>query len=195
MSTQPDPGPGESPLSPEQRRELGAAEKRLRKRILGAAKVATFNGWTLGAFGVLSLLTAAFSVVGLVAGAVLLGFAWNELRGRRRLRALDPEGPRILAWNQVGLAAGVLAYCAWSAYRAMARPDPMLASLEETVGLSAGEIGRLSAIGYGAVFVLTALVLGLTARYYGVRAARLEDYLRETPAWLVDLQRSIHSQE
>ena len=42
---------------------------------------------------------------------------------------------------------------------------------------------------YGIVIVLTLLVQGLNARYYFVRVQQLQDYLAQTPKWIVDMQR------
>ena len=40
---------------------------------------------------------------------------------------------------------------------------------------------------YGSGF---AIFQGLNARYYFVRTARIRDYVRDTPPWVLDLQRS-----
>ena len=48
----------------------------------------------------------------------------------------------------------------------------------------------LTAAGYGAAILLTVLFVGVNARYYARRALMLEKYLAETPAWVVELQRS-----
>jgi len=42
---------------------------------------------------------------------------------------------------------------------------------------------------YGAAILLTLLFQGLNARYYFARVQMLADYLRETPDWIVDLQK------
>ena len=45
----------EGPLSPDQQEQLALANRRA-KKVLGAAKVATFNGWSIGLFAAISLL-------------------------------------------------------------------------------------------------------------------------------------------
>ena len=40
------------------------------------------------------------------------------------------------------------------------------------------------------VIVLTVLFQGLNARYYFARTRRVEDYVKETPGWIVEIQRS-----
>lgn len=193
MTTTPADGSGSGPLSAEERETLQIANERLGERILGATKVATLNAWTLAVFGGLSLMTGVFGLTGPVVGAGLLAFAWNEFRGRRLLRKIDLEGPKILAWNQIGLAGGVLVYCGWSSYRAWAGHGEELAQLEAALGVSAVEVARLTVLVYAIIFVVTAVVLGFTARYHFVRGSRLEQYLGETPGWVVDIQRSMTS--
>ena len=51
-------------------------------------------------------------------------------------------------------------------------------------------IQSLTVIVYAAVIVATAIFQGLNARYYFVRTARIRDYVRDTPPWVLDLQRS-----
>jgi len=51
-------------------------------------------------------------------------------------------------------------------------------------------VQQLTLIVYGAVIVATAIFQGLNARYYFIRVARMRDYLRDTPKWVIDLQRS-----
>ena len=43
---------------------------------------------------------------------------------------------------------------------------------------------------YAAVIALTGIFQGLTARYYFVRVWMLRDYVRDTPPWVLDLQRA-----
>jgi len=38
---------------------------------------------------------------------------------------------------------------------------------------------------------VTIIFQGLNARYYFARTVLMEDYLRETPAWIVELQKKI----
>ena len=137
------------------------------------------------------MLTGLFSFAGLVIGAGLLAFAWNEFRGRALLRGLDAEGPRALARNQLGLIGGVALYCVWSSYNVWGNRSGELAQLEAALGIAGDDVARLTVLVYGIVFVLTAIVLGFTARYYLIRARRLEEYRAETPDWVIDIQRSM----
>jgi hypothetical protein len=117
--------------------------------------------------------------------------ARNEFLGRTRLRSFDPSGLELLWRNQLGFMALIIVYCAWSLYGAIVRPASEIAELVELLGDGAGDLVRsLTLILYGAVIVATAIFQGMNARYYHVRVGRVREYLRETPQWVVDRQRS-----
>ncbi len=177
-----------SPLSPQQQEELALATDGS-KKILAAAKVATFNGWTLGVLGVLSILFGLFSLTGFIVGVFLVIVARNEFRGRALIRQFEPRGALLLAKNQIGLIGIVIAYCLWSMYTTVANPSGQTAELEELAGLPSGLVTELTLMVYGVVIVLTLLFQGLNARYYFVRSQQLKDYLERTPEWIVDMQR------
>jgi hypothetical protein len=178
-----------SPLSPEQQQELRTAKTSARS-FLGASKVATFNGWTIGFFAFVSILSGIFDLSGLLVGLGLALVARNEFVGRRRLRALDPSGLVLLWRNQVGLMLLIIVYCAWSIYSVLANPNPELVALLELVGEGADELFKsLTTMVYKAVIGATIICQGLNARYYYVRVARIRDYLQRTPRWVLDLQR------
>jgi multisubunit Na+/H+ antiporter MnhE subunit len=178
-------------LTPEQKQAIGDAKAR-EASFAGAAKVAAFNGWTFGFFAAISILFGLFSIPGFLVGVGLAAVTRNEFVGRKRLLAYDPEGLELLWRNQIGLMALIVAYCAWSLYRAVAFPDPGLADMTEIIGQEGVALMQeLTAGAYVAVIVLTVLFQGLNARYYFVRIARLREYLRDTPSWVLDLQRSL----
>jgi len=177
-----------SPLSPEQQEELALATDR-RRKILTAAKVATFNGWTLGIIGAVSILFGVFSLTGFIVGVFLVIVARNEFRGRGLVRRLEPRGAMLLAKNQIGLIGIIIAYCLWSMYVTVASPSGEITELEELVGLSPGLVTDMTLTAYGIVIVLTLLFQGLNARYYFLRVQQLKDYLEQTPKWVVDMQR------
>jgi hypothetical protein len=176
-------------LTPEQLAALQDARERA-KGILAAGKVAAFNGWTIGIFAGLTVLFGITSPVLLALGVGMGVVARNELHGRALLRAFDPRGPRLLTRNQLGFMGLVVAYCAWSLVRTYTHPDPQWAELQDLAGFDAGFMQDLFAGAYGAAILLTVLFVGLNARYYARRASMLEKYLAETPAWVVELQRS-----
>jgi hypothetical protein len=85
----------------------------------------------------------------------------------------------------------VLVYCAWNSYRAWANRGEELVQLEAILGISADEVAGLTVLVYAIVFVATGIVLAFTARYHRRRGQRLEQYLAETPGWVIDIQRSM----
>ena len=178
------------PLTPEQQQDLDDAQERV-GAFLGAAKVAAFNGWTVGFFAAVSILLGVFSVTNLVVGVGLAVVARNELVGRVRLQSFDPSGLELLWRNQLGFMVLIILYCLWSIYRTVAFPVPGMARLTELLGDGTGELVQwLLLTVYAAVIVATTIFQGLNARYYFVRVARLRDYVRDTPQWVVDRQSS-----
>ena len=178
-----------APLTPEQNRELSEATERART-FLGAVKVATFNGWTIGIFAAISLLFAFFSVTALVMGVGLGLVARNEFRGRKLLRQFDPLGPRLLGRNQIGFMSLIIVYCLWSMFQAGSNPITEIPGLEALADSYGDLVTTLTLAVYATVIVLTAVFQGLNARYYFARTQRVEDYLKETPGWIVEIQRS-----
>ncbi len=185
----PHPMTGGAPLTSEQHKELSEANERARK-VLGAAKVATFNGWTIGVFAAIGLLFGIFSVTALVMGVGMGLVARNEFRGRTLLRQFDPLAPRRLGRNQLGFMALIIVYCLWSMYQTVSNPLTEIEGLGAIADSVGGLVTNLTLAVYGVVIVLTVLFQGLNARYYFARTQRVEDYLRETPGWIVEIQRS-----
>ncbi len=184
----PEPGP----LTAEQEQELADARERARS-FMGAARAATFNVWSIGIFAALTLLFGVFSLTALILGLGLAAVTWTEYRGRRMLRSFDPEGPRLLGRNQIGLMVLIVAYALWSMYQTRTHPDPELAQMDQILGGdTSGLIASLTTIVYIGVIAATGLFQGLMARYYFKRIPMVEAYVRETPAWVLDLQRAAH---
>jgi hypothetical protein len=177
-------------LSPEQHRTLAEARARARG-ILSATKVAAFNAWTIGAFAVVTVLFGLRSPAVLALGVGMGVVARNEFRGRAMLRRFQAGGARLLGRNQLGLMGLIVAYCLWCIYRVQTSPpDPEMQQLQDLAGVGADLIRQLGLALYGCVIAATGLFQGLNARYYFKRVGMVETYLAETPAWVVDLQRS-----
>ncbi len=177
-------------LTPEMQLELRDAKDRAGS-FLGAAKVAAFNGWSSGFFAAVSILFGVFSRTSFLVGVGLAIVARNEFVGRSRLRSMDPSGLELLWRNQLGFMTLIIAYCMWSIYRAVALPNPEMTELMERLPDGTAELVQsLTVIVYAAVIVVTAIFHGLNARNYFVRVARIRDYVRHTPQWVLDLQRS-----
>ena len=183
------------PLAPEHHEAIALADRR-RRRIDRAAGVATFNGWTTAVFAALSVPFAFFSVTALVMGLALAAVAYQEFKGRRLLRQLDPKAPRLLGFNQLAFTAVLVLYSLWNIYKALTGPNPYaehMANVEMATVL--GPIDQMhktiTLAVYGTIIVLSVIFQGSTALYYFTRLAHLRAYLSETPDWILQLQRSM----
>ncbi len=126
--------------------------------------------------------------------------AFNEFRGRDRLRAYDPSAATLLGWNQLGLLAGIIAYCVWMMTTSKIDTGSTLSAQLGSSRDSQALIGDLSGIGgaveyavvafYGLVIALSVIFQGLNAWYYFSRRPHIEAYVRDTPAWVRDVQRT-----
>ncbi len=176
-----------TPFSPEQQATLD--EARERRRIFSRTeRIATLNLWTIGLFGGLTVLWGLVSGgSGLLVGVALLAVAWNERRGRDRLRALDLRGPLILGRNQLVLAGVVGVYCLWAIRRTRMAPDPSMQQLEELAGIPTDLVADLTAAVYGVVLVVVGVIQLLLARYHFRRGPMLAAFRSTTPTWVIDL--------
>ena len=190
--------PAASPLDAEQLRVL-TETRALGKKLRLARGIALSNVITLAALGFISVIVGVFSLSLPWVGIGLIALAYNEERGRRRLGALDPLGPRQLAINQLLLLSLVCVYCLWSAYSTWSGPDPLasltsqsseisdtLDQLNQQTGSNLSDLGnwaKLAALAvYGIALVASALVQGLTAHYYRSLRPSVEA-LGRAPAW------------
>ena len=178
-------------LTPELELELRDAKERAGS-FLGAARVAAFNGWSVGFFAVVSILFGLFSLTSFLVGVGLAFVARNEFVGRARLRSLDPSGLELLWRNQLGFMSLIIAYCVWSIYRTVAAPTPpIMADLTELLGEGVGNLVQsVTVMLYALVIAATGIFQGLNAWYYFVRVSMIRDYVRDTPQWVLDLQRA-----
>lgn len=199
--TSPIAGGGEGPLSAEQLRQLQQADLRAGK-LRKAGGLAMFNGVTIACFAVVSaafwlasLLFGRLDVPAAVMAAGLGVVAFHEFKGRRLLRNFDRRAPRLLGWNQVGLMALLIGYCAWQIADAALGPNPYADAIarQPVLARTLGPIGRLYMLLtltiYGGVIVATTIFQGLNALYYFTRAKLLAAYVAETPEWILALQR------
>lgn len=156
-----------------------------------ALRVVTFSASTLALFAVLSLpfaffgVKAAFVAVGLVVATVF------EFRGRAALARLDVGGVKILVWNQIALTGVLAIYCLWSMAAAWFGPDlyAEMAAQQPEVGEMLAPYSDLfrqaAVVFYGIVLVAGVLIQALVIRYYASRRRHVEQYLAETPAWIL----------
>ena len=177
-------------FSPEQRQALADAKERYRG-CMKAARTATFNIWSIGSFAGITILFGFFSLTAMLLGIGMAVVTWNEYRGRALLRRFDPAGPLLLGRNQLGLMALIVVYALWSMYRAHTNPDPGLAQMDEIMGGDVtGLVADLTVLVYLAVIAITGIFQGLLARFYFKRIGMVEAYLRDTPEWVLDMQKA-----
>ncbi len=190
----PTAAPASPALTPQHFEQINAACRSARS-ITRASGVATFSGWSMAAFALVSALPALFGSLGaIVPAAVLGGIAWNEIRGAGMLRRFDPAGPRRLAINQVVLAAFIVVYSLVQLYLSTtaspleayggstgdAQVDELVTSMTRTVSYGL----------YGSMAVLGILIPGLTAWYYHSRGPKLRRFAQANPAWVVEALRA-----
>ena len=196
LATLPPPSPPtpHAPLTQELRHELALAKDRT-KAIRKAARVAAFNGWTTGIVAAISAPFALFSVEGFVMAVGLAIVAYNEFRGRKRLLAFEPASSTFLGWNQIGFFSLIAGYCLWMIYASIGSLAAELHAypeLENALGSLDGFDGLYRSFVicfYGTVILLSAVFQGLNAVYYFTRRKYVEAYLRETPAWVQEIER------
>ncbi|MEO1236680.1 MAG: hypothetical protein AAFX76_07830 [Planctomycetota bacterium] len=179
-------------ITAEQHAQLAAA-KLAHAPIRRAVRVATFSAVTLAVFAVLSLPFAVFGWRAAFVAACLAACTVFEFRGRNALRRLDPAGPRVLTFNQIGLTAGLTVYCLWSAHAAWFGPDlyaeavarnPEIADLLEPYR---DLFRQLTVAFYGVVLVVGLAFQAAVIAYYHTRRHSLRRLLDDTPAWARDL--------
>jgi hypothetical protein len=131
-----------------------------------------------------------------VLGAGMLAIAYVEIRGAKRMRALDPAAPKMLAWNQVVLGSLLFAYAIFSLWRIYSGHTELAQQLDKYPELAAvaGDIeGLAKLIGlliYGTLMAVAIFGQGGTALFYLTRKKHIDAYLRETPQWILDAQRA-----
>ncbi len=189
--------PRGGPLTQAEQDTVAAAHARA-KKLRKAARVAAFNGWVTGIFAAVSAPFALFSLPGFLVTVGLSVVAYNEFRGRRRLLAFDRSGPVLLGWNQLGFLTLILSYCIWMLITAFTGEGPFAAELRAKPELAVAfddlasfdqlYLWLVTAV-YGTVMVLSVLFQGLNSLYYFSRRKHVDDYIRETPAWVLELQR------
>lgn len=189
------------PLTAEHLNQLAHARLRA-KKLRKAGGVAMANGCIVAVFSggsflfvLVSAMFGELDLTGLVMGVGLALVAWNEFRGRGMLRRFELRGCRVLGWNQLGLMAMVIGYAAWMLGKSLWGPSPY----EEAVAgeaMLAGPLGSINKLYkmislaiYGGLIAGTLVFQGLSSLYYFTRRKHVEAYLRETPQWVVQLQR------
>ena len=197
--TQSLPFANPTPFTPQQLAELETARRAMRP-IKRAIFFAHTDGWSLAVFAVLSILIGLSSVTAILIGTALGIVAYVELSTIPKLKKLDPTAPKILAYNQLGLAAVLIIYASWNLLF-----PPTASSVMNSLGPElGGSAGDLSAIGgqvdsifsmavhliYLALIAVAFLAQGSLAYAYYRRIGMIKAYLATTPEWIVQMQKA-----
>ena len=182
-------------LSDEHLRQLAVSHVEASK-IRRAVAAARFDGWTVATFAALTILLDFTSVESIVLGACLAVVSFVELRAAARLRRLEVGATDTLGKNQLALACVLVIYAVWRIYGVLTGPgvyagvagsnSDVAAALQPFEG-----IGRfISLTMYGALIAIAVFAQGGLALYYFSRGKYVRDYLAQTPAWVVAVQRA-----
>jgi hypothetical protein len=166
------------------------------KPIRRAAATATCSAWTMAIFGAITLLTSLNSITGAMLGAGMCAISFFEFNGAKEIRRLNPEAIRQLVRNQLVLGALLLIYSSITLYSTIVSPNEIEQTAQSTPEVAQilkpyGRIERLAEVGVcGAMIIAAVGGCGGTAWYYSRRRRHIERYLRESPQWIVELQRA-----
>ena len=182
-------------MSAEHLRAITEAKVRTRK-VRRAAKVASFNGWSMVCFAGLTALGVLFGDwTSGVLTVILLAIALNELRGGKMLARFEERGARVLGYNQIALAVFIVAYAGWSMYSAShnAELQASLATIgdAQSAAMVSGLADLMTYGVYGGVAVVGLLGPGLTALYYFSRARYVREAVQGKPGWVVEMLRVV----
>jgi len=189
------PAPADFALSNEQLDQRRDAKKR-RRKIDRTIDMAAVSAWSLAIFAALSLPFAfsSFKAAFITAGLALC--AYFEFRGRAGLKRLELRAPSLLARNQAALAGIIAMYCGGSVYDAwfgdsiftsIIQQAPEVAELLEPYETL---IRQVTAGTYAVVAFITLIVQAFVIRYYASRRRLIEQYIAETPAWVLQLDKT-----
>jgi hypothetical protein len=138
-----------------------------------------------------TLFVGLFDLTALVLGAGMAVVVRNAFRGQAAVLRPDVTGPELIWRNQVGFMGLIIVYCLWNMYQTTADPDPQMAAQTELLGGDLDEVMRsLTRAVYTGVIATTAIFQGLKDRYYFRWIEVSLGYLSETPAWVLELQKS-----
>jgi hypothetical protein len=188
-------------LTPEQLGEIARAKQRGVK-VQRAVRVATTDAWITAIFAAGAILTSCGGIDQLAIGIALAFVAYNSFRGAAGLKRFDLAAPGRLAFNQVFLASAIILYAAYEFWLVSTGKSALLQALAGNTSYSGlGDMGQsvdsirdlivwALKLTYVLLMLGTIVGQGLTALYYRSRRRLLDDYLHQTPQWVVDLQKA-----
>ncbi|MGA2585282.1 MAG: hypothetical protein ABSG31_18585 [Tepidisphaeraceae bacterium] len=163
------------------------------RRISRAVWVARTDGMILIAFGALTIIGGIGSISAMAAGAVLAVIGWIEWRGSDRLRKFDPRALSTLMLNQLVLGGLLILYSLVQLVSEMmgrGLTADLNGDLSEFGVVDTGELHALVMLFYVALIFIAVPCMGGLAYYYFTRQKYVDAYLKETPDWIVAMQKS-----
>ena len=190
-------GPPPPQISAEHLVQLQNAKRGMRK-IRRAIGTATFDGWTLAVFGVMTFVLGMGDWLALALGAGLMAIGGIELYAARRLKRLEPPAVGVLVWNQIALGSVLMIYAIWRVFSVLHNPaNSALAAEAAAAGLNAGDLQGLAGLDqsitllvYYSLMAIAVFGQGSMALFYSTRRKHLQAYLAETPKWITQMQRA-----
>src|SRR5438309_2180191 len=127
-------------ISAEHLQQLQNAKRGMRK-IRRAISAATFDGWTLAVFGLMTFMLGMGDGVAVVLGAGLMTIGGIELYAARRLKRLEPPAVGILFWNQIALGSVLMIYAIWRVFDVLHNPaNSAFAQEAAAAGLTGSDV-------------------------------------------------------
>jgi hypothetical protein len=190
-------------LSADQLAELARAKERGAK-LKRAVRVATADAWVTAIFAAGAILTSCGGIEQFLIGLALGWVAFNSFRGAARLKRFELDAPGRLAFNQIVLASAIILYASYSLWQVSTGKSALLKVIAGdtnygemglgSAGKMVGDIQNIIIFALKLTYLLliigTIVGQGLTALYYKSRRRILDEYLNQTPQWVVDLQKS-----
>jgi hypothetical protein len=183
-------------ISPENLQELQAAKRGMRK-IRRAVTTATFDGWTVAFFGILTFIFSIGDIISMALGAGLTVIGVIELYGAKRLKRLDQSAIAFLVWNQIALGSLLLIYAVWRTVDILHHPATASSLGATEAELDAAGMGNIANLEqsmmlavYGSLMAIAVFGQGSMALYYFTRRKHVQTYLAETPPWITQMQRA-----
>jgi hypothetical protein len=183
-------------LSGGQLLELAAARKACGK-VRRAVRVAALSGWAIALFAGGTLIVGLSTRAGTWMGLLMIITAFIELRARSRLQRLDPSAARTLGYNQLVLGFLIVMYAGWNLDAIiLASPQPLSISFLSSdmtfrfAPNTAPFVQNVRLLLYGSMAVIALLTQGTAAWYYFSRDKWIREYISQTPAWILQVQRA-----
>jgi hypothetical protein len=190
-------------LSEDQLAELARAKQRGAK-LQRAVRVATTDAWITAIFAGGAILTSCGGIEQILIGLALGYVAFNSFRGAAGLKRFDRGAPGKLALNQIILASAIILYASvelWLVSSGKSALLKVLAGDTKYGDLDLGAAGKMAddmrdiiifalRMTYVLLILGTILGQGLMALYYRSRRRILDEYMNQTPQWVVDLQKA-----